>query len=91
LSALGILVWAAWPILKDLILSPVNLLASWISSLASFWAAIQAITRTGVMLFKVVPGFVPVYVWMAILIAAGVWCVVWVVSLIKFTKVSQGV
>ena len=91
LSALGILVWAAWPILKDLILSPVNLLASWISSLASFWAAIQAITRTGVMLFKVVPGFVPVYVWMAILIAAGVWCVVWVVSLIQLTKVSQGV
>jgi hypothetical protein len=91
LSALGILGWVAWPILKDLILSPVNLLASWISSLASFWAAIQAITRTGAMLFKVVPGFVPVYVWMAILMAAGGWSLVWVVSLIKFTKVSQGV
>jgi hypothetical protein len=91
LSSLGILVLAAWPILKDLILSPIDLLASWISSLASFWAAIQAITRTGAMLFKVVPGFIPVYVWMAILVAAGGWSLIWVVSLIKFTKVSQGV
>ena len=91
LSALGILALAAWPILKDLILSPIDLLASWISSLTSFWAAIQAITRAGAMLFKVVPGFIPVYVWMAILMAAGGWSLIWVVSLIKFTKVSQGV
>jgi len=91
LSALSILTWVAWPILKDLILSPVNLLATWISSLASFWAAIQAITRAGEVLFKVVPTFVPTYVWMAILIAAGGWSLVWVLSLIKFTNVTQGV
>jgi len=91
LSALAVLGWAAWPILKELILSPVNLIASWISSLASLWAAVQAITRAGAMLFKVVPGFVPVYVWLAILMAAGMWSLVWVVSLIKFTKFSQGV
>jgi len=91
LSTLGILGWIAWPIFKDLILSPVNLLASWISSLASFWAAIQAITRTGEVLFKVIPGFIPAYAWMVILVAAGGWSLVWVVSLMKFTNVSQGV
>jgi hypothetical protein len=91
LSTLGILGWLAWPILKDLIQSPVNLLASWITSLASFWAAIQAITRTGAVLFKVVPGFIPGFVWMVILVTAVGWSLVWVVSLMKFTKFSQGV
>ena len=91
LSVLSILVWVIWPVLKDLLQSPVNLLASWISSLASLWAAFQAITRAGAVLFKVVPGFIPAYVWMVILLAAGGWSLVWVVSFIKFTKVSQGV
>jgi hypothetical protein len=91
LSALSILVWVTWPVLNDLLKSPINLLVSWISSLTSLWAAFQAITRAGVVLFRVVPGFVPAYVWMVILLAAGGWSLVWVVSFIKFTKVSQGV
>ena len=90
MSTLGILGWFAWPIIKDLIQSPINLLASWITSLASLWAAIQAITRTGAVLFKVVPGFIPGFIWMAILVAAVGWSLVWVVSLVKLTKLSQG-
>jgi len=42
-------------------------------------------------LFKVAPGFVPAYIWVVILFATGGWSVVWVVSLMKFTKVKQGV
>jgi hypothetical protein len=91
LSVLGLFVWVSWPVLKDLFQSPVNLLASWISSLASFWASFQAIFRAGMVLFKVVPGFVPAYIWAVILFAAGGWSLVWVVSLMKFTKYPQGV
>ena len=91
LSVLGLFVWISWPVLKDLVQSPVNLLASWMSSLVSFWASLQAIFRAGMVLFKVVPGFVPAYIWAVILFAAGGWSLVWVVSLIKFTKVPQGV
>jgi hypothetical protein len=91
LSVLGLFVWVSWPVLKDLVQSPVNLLASWISSLVSFWASLQAIFRAGMVLFKVVPGFVPAYIWTVILFAAGGWSLVWVVSLMKFTKVPQGV
>jgi hypothetical protein len=91
LSALGILTWVTWPILKDLFQSPVNLLASWISSMASFWASVQAITQAGLVLFKVAPGFIPAYIWMVILFVAGAWSLVWVISFMKFTKVYQGV
>ncbi len=90
LSALGLSGWIAWPVLKELFQSPVNLLASWMASLVSFWASLQAILRAGMVLFKVVPGFVPVYIWTVILFAAGGWSLVWIVSLMKITR-RQGV
>jgi hypothetical protein len=91
LSVLGLFTWVSWPVLKDLVQSPVNLLVSWISSLVSFWASFQAIFRAGMVLFKVAPGFVPAYIWAVVLFAAGAWSLVWVFSLMKFTKGSQGV
>jgi hypothetical protein len=91
LSVIGLFVWVSWPVLKDLFQSPVNLLASWISSVVSFWASLQAIFQAGMVLFKVVPGFVPAYIWAVILFAAGGWSLVWVISLMKITKVPQGV
>lgn len=91
LSVLSLLVWIAWPVLKGFIQSPVNLLASWLSSLMSFWVAIQAMVNAGVVLFKVVPSFVPAYIWTIILFAAGGWSLLWVFSLMKFTKIPRGV
>jgi len=91
LSVLGLLGLISWPVLKDLIQSPVNLLASWFASLASFFTSFQAIFRAGMVLFKVVPGFIPTYIWLVVLFAAGGWSLMWVVSLMKFTKIPQGV
>jgi hypothetical protein len=87
----GLFSWVTWPVLQDLVQSPVNLLTTSFSSLVSFWASLQAILRAGMVLFKVVPGFVPAYIWAVILFAGGAWSVVWVASLIKFTKYPQGV
>ena len=83
--------WVAWPVLQDLVQSPVNLVTASISSLVSFWASLQAILRAGMVLFKVVPGFLPAYIWAVVLAAGGAWSVIWVASLIKFTKYPQGV
>jgi hypothetical protein len=47
--------------------------------------------NAGVVLFKVVPGFVPAYIWTIILFAAGGWSLLWVFSLMKFTKIPRGV
>ncbi len=91
LSVLSVLTWIAWPVLKSLIQSPVDLLASWLSSLLSFWATLQAMVHAGEVLFKVVPGFIPAYIWTMVLFAACGWSLLWVFSLIKFTKFPQGV
>jgi hypothetical protein len=90
-SVLVVLGWIAWPVFKDLIQSPVNLLTSWMTALVSFVASLQALFRAGMVLFKVVPGFVPAYIWAVVLFAAGGWSMVWVASLMKFTKGPQGV
>jgi hypothetical protein len=69
----------------------VNLLVSWLSALLSAWAAIQAMAHAGAVVFKVIPGFIPEYVWAVVLFAAGGWSVLWIFSLIKITKVPRGV
>ena len=91
LSALSVLTLIAWPVLTSLLHSPVDLLASWISSLLSLWAAFQAMTHAGLVLFKVIPDFIPAYIWTIVLFAACGWSLLWVFSLIKFTKFPQGV
>jgi hypothetical protein len=91
LSVGGLFTWVTWPVLQDLVHSPVNLIGAWVSSLVSFWGSLQAILQAGMVLFKVVPGFVPTYIWAIVLFGAGAWSLVWVASLIKFTKFPQGV
>ena len=91
LSVLGALAWIAWPVLSLAFESPANLLASWLSALISLWVTLQAMFHAGAVVFRVVPGFVPTYVWSFVLFAAAAWCVVWVSSLLKLTKIQQGV
>jgi hypothetical protein len=90
-SVIGMLVWLCWPILTGFFQSPVNLLASWLTSLVSIWANASALFAGGVVLFKVLPSFVPVYVWMILLTVAGGWSLLWVFSLMKITKMPRGV
>jgi hypothetical protein len=87
----AILTVIAWPFISSLLRSPVNVLASWLGSLLSIWASIDALIHAGWVLFRVVPGFVPNYIWAAILFVACIWSLLWIFSFIKFTKLPQGV
>jgi hypothetical protein len=91
LSVLSILTLIIWPVLTSLLQSPLDLPAAWIGSLLSFWSVLVAMAQAGWVLFKVVPDFVPAYIWTVILFAACGWSLLWVFSLIKFTKFPQGV
>jgi hypothetical protein len=90
LSVLSGLVWTVWPVLKSLIQSPLDLLATWLSTVVSVWASVEALFQGGRVILKVLPGFIPVYVWIVVLLVAGGWSLLWVFSLMKFTKISQG-
>ena len=91
LSVLSGLTLVAWPVIMSVLQSPVDLLASWLGSLLSFWVSVDAMAHAGIVFFKVVPGFLPAYIWTLILFAACGWSLLWVFSLIKFTKFPQGV
>ena len=88
---LGALTLIFWPFLMGVSQSPVELLISWFGALLSFWTSLEAMAHAGFLLFKIVPGFIPVYIWAIFLLAACGWGLVWVFSFIKITKISQGV
>jgi len=85
------LVWMALPFIKSLIQSPVDLLASWLSTVVSILASTQALFQGGRVILKVLPGFIPVYIWIVALLVVGGWSLLWVLSLKKFIKIPQGV
>lgn len=91
LSVVGMFTGLAWPMLRTVVASPVDMLASWLSSLAGLWASIHALVQAGLVLFRVAPGFVPGYIWAVLLFGLTGWSVVWIFSLLKFTKIPQGV
>ena len=91
LSVSSVLTLIAWPVITGLLQSPVELLASWLGSLLSFWASLDAMLHAGLVLFRIVPGFIPAYIWTIVLFAACGWSLLWILSLIKFTKFPQGV
>jgi predicted anti-sigma-YlaC factor YlaD len=91
LSVLSILTFFAWPVIVGLLQSPVDLLSTWIGSLLSLWVSLIAMANAGLVLFRIVPGFIPAYIWTVILFAACGWSLLWVFSLFKFAKFPQGV
>jgi hypothetical protein len=91
LVVVAILAVISWPFISSLLRSPVNVLTSWLGALLSLWASIDALFHAGWTLFRIVPGFIPVYVWAAILFVACLWSLLWIFSFIKFTKLPQGV
>lgn len=90
-SVIAALLWFAWPFLFHLIQSPVNSLASWLTSLLTVWAGFEALLAGGAVLLKVVPSFVPAYVWVILLVVGSGWGLLWIFSLMKVTKTPQGV
>ena len=91
MSVLCVLTFLAWPIITGLLHSPVDLLTSWFGALLSLWVALDAMAHASLALFKVIPGFVPTYIWTVVLFAACGWSLIWVYSLIRFSKFVKGV
>ena len=90
LCVLSFLVWIFWPVLAAGVHSPSNLLASCLALLSLLWTALQAMFHAGLVFFKVIPDFVPIFVFPVLLVIAGGWGLLWVFSLMKFAKMQQG-
>jgi anti-sigma factor RsiW len=90
-SVLGLLAWISWPLIEVAARSPVDLLASWLAALVTFWASLQAMFQAGSVFFEVIPDFIPFYVFPLLFFFAAGWSLIWIFSLMKLTKLTQGV
>jgi hypothetical protein len=91
ISVMTVLMWLAWPILKVVLDSPVAFLSSCLSRLLSLWFWLQALGQAGSVLLRVITTFVPPYAWALVAFALAGWSLLWVLSIWKLTKISQGV
>ncbi|HSL30120.1 MAG TPA: hypothetical protein VK900_13045 [Anaerolineales bacterium] len=89
----ALLVWLVGPYVSPFFASP----ATWITALIE-WAVflfttLHAITQAGSVFLKVVPGFLPLFVWMVLISAIAGVALLWFVSIWRFAQrgVSQGV
>lgn len=89
----ALLIWLLGPYLVSFIASP----ATWITALIE-WAVflfttLHAMTQAGSIFLKVVPGFLPLFVWMVLLSAIAGIALLWFVSIWRFAQrgVSRGV
>ena len=91
LAGVSVLAWMAAPLIGPVLDSP----AGWITLLLSYIlfivSSVQAMTEVGSVLLRVVPGFVPPFVWMVLASALAGISLLWTVSIWRFTRVPQGV
>lgn len=90
-STLGVLAWYTAPWLITAIQSPAALITTWIGYLVSLVSMINVIGQVGSVLLRVIPGFISPFMLMVIISSFGGLCLLWVISIWKFTHIQQGV
>lgn len=91
LGALALLLWAAFPLLLAAGASPSGVLSEWMLSLSRLFMNLRAAGQALKVIWNVVPGFIPGYVWTLIICALGGFGLLWVASLKKLARKPQGV
>lgn len=89
-GGLSFLLWLAGPAILRFVSSPEVWIASFVEWGIFLITTFQAMSQAGEVLLKVVPGFVPPFAWMIIVSAFAGVCLLWSVSIWRFTRVPQG-
>jgi hypothetical protein len=91
IGVMTVLSWLAWPLLRAVFASPVEVLSTWLSYLLSLWFWLQAMGQAASVLLRVIPTFIPPYFWPLAAFALIGWSLLWAISIWKLAKVPQGV
>jgi hypothetical protein len=90
LSGLFLLALLTGPILRSLIGSPAVWISTLIQALLFSYTMLAAMVEAGAIFFRVVPGFVPLFVWLVMLSAMGGLGLLGSVSIWRLTRFPQG-
>jgi len=91
LTGVSVLAWMAAPLIAPVLASPAGWITLSLSYILFIISSVQAVTEVGSVLLRVVPGFVPPFVWMVLASALAGISLLWTVSIWRFTRVPQGV
>ncbi len=91
LTGVGLIGWIAAPYIVAVISSPVEWLAAAIGYFLFLVTSLQAFGEVLTVMARVIPDFIPPYVWMVLFSALAGLGLLWTISIWRFARVPRGV
>lgn len=91
ISGVGLLSWVAAPYVYTFISSPVEWITAAISYFLFVITSFQALTQIMTVLARILPDFIPPYIWMVLISALAGFSLLWIISIWRFSRTPQGV
>jgi hypothetical protein len=91
LGGAGLLGWFAVPFLYAVFTSPVEWITATIGYFLFFVSSLQALTEAMTVLLRILPDFIPPYMWMVLVSALAGFGLLWTISIWQFSRTPQGV
>jgi hypothetical protein len=91
LGGLLLVAFLAGPVLVSLIGSPAEWISAMVHALLFIYTTVMAVVGAGSVLFRVLPGFVPPFVWLVLFSTLSGFALLWSVSIWRLMRRPQGV
>lgn len=91
LSGIGLTAWFVLPYLVTFASAPIEWLTTAVSYILFIFTSLQAFTEIIQVFTRVIPNFIPAYVWMIIFSAIAGFSLLWTISIWRFARKPQGV
>jgi hypothetical protein len=91
LGGLGLLVLLGGSTMLTVLNSPAAWITLGIGYLLFIVTSLQVLSEVSMVLFRVIPGLIPPFMWMVIVSSFAGLALLWTVSIWRFTRVTQGV
>jgi hypothetical protein len=91
LGGVSLLGWFALPYLYAVITFPAQWITAVIGYLLFVVGSVQAITQVMTVLVRILPDFIPPYIWMVLISALAGFGLLWTISIWRFSRTPQGV
>lgn len=91
ISGVGLLSWVAAPYVYAFSSSPVEWITTAISYFLFVITSFQAMTQIMTVLARILPDFIPPYIWMVLISALAGFSLLWIISIWQFSRTPQGV
>ena len=91
LGGMLLLALLAGPILVSLIGSPAEWISTMVRALLFIYTTVLAVVEAGSVIFRVLPGFMPPFVWLVLLSSVSGLGLLWSVSIWRLVRRPQGV